>query len=76
VRKRVHHLNWGMNYWKVPKTRVTEVNLNTFNQPFAPQLSQQTVVLNDGDFVEPKESKKNKKHAAKVNPLVSPAIRS
>jgi hypothetical protein len=43
--------------------------LNTYNQPFAPQLSQKTVVLNDGDFVEPKESKKNKKRAAKVEAL-------
>jgi hypothetical protein len=43
--------------------------VNTFNQPFAPQLSQKTVVLNDGDFVQPKESKKDKKHAAKVKAL-------
>jgi hypothetical protein len=49
--------------------RVTKVNLNTYNQPFAPQLSQKTVVLNDGDFVELKESKKNKTRAAKVEAL-------
>jgi hypothetical protein len=49
--------------------RVTEVNLNTFNQPFAPQLSQKTVILNDGDFVQLKESKKNKKCFAKVKAL-------
>ncbi len=48
---------------------VTEVNLNTFNQPFASQFSQKTVVLHDGNFVEPKESKKNKKRAAKVKAL-------
>ncbi|CAK9203616.1 unnamed protein product [Sphagnum troendelagicum] len=49
--------------------RVTEVNLNKFNQPFAPQLSQKTVILNDGDFVQLKESKKNKKRFAKVKAL-------
>jgi hypothetical protein len=44
----------------------TEVNSNTYSQSSAPQLSQNPVALNDSDFVEPKELKKNKKRAAKL----------
>jgi hypothetical protein len=44
----------------------TEVNSNTYSQSSAPQLSQNPVAINDSDFVEPKELKKNKKRAAKL----------